>query len=74
MAACAGGGRPTPRDLTERERQVLALVAQGKTNKEVALALAIAERTVEFHVTNLLAKLGLASRVEAAVWAKEHGL
>lgn len=53
---------------------MLALVAQGKTNKEVALALAIAERTVEFHVTNLLAKLGLASRVEAAVWAKEHGL
>jgi DNA-binding NarL/FixJ family response regulator len=74
VAALAGGGRPAPRDLTERERQVLALVAQGKTNKEVALALAIAERTVEFHVTNLLAKLGLASRVEAAVWAKEHGL
>jgi RNA polymerase sigma factor (sigma-70 family) len=60
--------------LTEREREVLALVAEGKSNKEIAQALKVTERTVEFHVSNILSKLGLTSRVEAAVWAKEHGL
>jgi two-component system nitrate/nitrite response regulator NarL len=53
---------------------VLALVAEGKSNKEIAQALKVTERTVEFHVSNILSKLGLTSRVEAAVWAKEHGL
>lgn len=60
--------------LTEREREVLALVAEGKSNKEIAQALKVTERTVEFHVSNVLGKLGLTSRVKAAVWAKEHGL
>jgi DNA-binding NarL/FixJ family response regulator len=60
--------------LTEREREVLALVAAGKSNKEVAQALNVTVRTVEFHVSNILGKLGLTSRVEAAVWAREHGL
>ena len=60
--------------LTEREREVLALVAAGKSNKEIAQALSVTVRTVEFHVSNVLGKLGLTSRVEAAVWAREHGL
>jgi len=60
--------------LTEREREVLALVTAGKSNKEIAQTLSITVRTVEFHVGNVLGKLGLTSRVEAAVWAKEHGL
>lgn len=74
VAALAGEERPAAPELTERELEVLRLIAQGHTNKGIALALGVAERTVEFHVSNLLAKLGLASRVEAAVWATEHGL
>lgn len=74
VAALARHGHPAPADLTERELEVLRLIGQGKANKEIALALGIAERTVEFHVSNLLDKLGLASRVEAALWAKDHGL
>lgn len=59
--------------LTQREQEVLNLIVEGKINLEIAQALSIAERTVEFHVGNLLQKLGVSSRVEAAVWAKEHG-
>ena len=60
--------------LTEREREVLALVAAGKSNKEIAQALQVTERTVEFHVGNILGKLRLTSRLESAVWVKEHGV
>jgi len=60
--------------LTEREREVLSLVAAGGSNKEIAQTLSITVRAVEFHVSNTLGKLGLTSRVEAVVWAKEHGL
>lgn len=59
--------------LTQREQEVLELIVSGKTNAKIAQALSLAERTVEFHVSNLLQKLGVRSRVEAAVWAKEHG-
>jgi DNA-binding NarL/FixJ family response regulator len=58
--------------LTPRERQVLALVAEGLTNREIALRLEVTPRTADFHVSNVLRKLDVASRVEAAVWAKEH--
>jgi DNA-binding NarL/FixJ family response regulator len=58
--------------LTEREREVLQLVAEGLSNKEIAQALYITVRTADFHVSNILRKLGVISRVEAAVWAKEH--
>lgn len=61
------------RTLTEREREVLRLMVTGKSNKEIARALGITERTVEFHVGNLLSKLGAGSRVEAVIWAKAHG-
>jgi len=63
-----------PAKLTEREREVLRLMAEGLSNKEIALKLTITERTVEFHVGNILRKLEVASRVEAVVWAKERGI
>ena len=60
--------------LTEREREVLGLVAQGKANKEIARQLEISERTVRTHVSNILGKLGLASRTQAALYALREGL
>jgi DNA-binding NarL/FixJ family response regulator len=70
--AWAQGERPG--GLTEREFDVLRLVAEGLTNRQIAQALDIAERTVGFHVSNVLEKLGAASRVEAAMWAKDEGI
>ena len=66
---------PAPSEpLTEREREVLALVGQGASNKEIATALFITERTARTHVSNSLGKLGLASRTQAALWAVDHKL
>jgi DNA-binding NarL/FixJ family response regulator len=59
--------------LTGRELEVLHFLEEGRTNKEIALEMQTSERTVEFHVSNILAKLGVKSRLEAALWAKEHG-
>lgn len=59
-------------DLTDRERQVLKMIAAGSSNKVIGNKLGITEGTVKVHVKNLLHKLGLRSRVEAAVWAMEH--
>jgi len=61
-------------ELTEREREVLILVAQGQANKEIAGALGITERTARTHVSNILGKLGLASRTQAALFAVREGL
>lgn len=62
--------RPLNR-LTERERQVLALVAEGKSNKEIARALTISVSTVKAHVSSVIHKLGVESRLEAAVaWTR----
>lgn len=60
--------------LTTREREVLVLVADGRSNREIADALAISERTARTHVSNVLVKLGLASRTQAALWAIREGL
>jgi two-component system, NarL family, sensor histidine kinase DegS len=60
--------------LTPRERQVLSGVTAGLTNKQVAVQLGISDRTVQFHLSNVLGKLGVASRTEAAVLALERGL
>jgi DNA-binding NarL/FixJ family response regulator len=59
--------------LSEREIGVLRLIAAGKTNQEIGLALKISEKTVEKHVSAILAKLHVASRTEAAVYAVQHG-
>ncbi|MDG9922968.1 MULTISPECIES: two-component system response regulator NarL [unclassified Pseudomonas] len=59
-------------DLTDRERQVLKMIAAGLSNKMIGNKLGITEGTVKVHVKNLLHKLGLRSRVEAAVWALEN--
>lgn len=61
-------------DLTQREREILGLVARGLTNKEIAEELVISERTARTHVSNVLGKLGLASRTQAALWAVREGL
>lgn len=60
--------------LTERERQVLEQLAQGKTNKEIALELVITERTVKFHVSSIFTKLGVGNRTEAVTLAARQGL
>ena len=60
--------------LTEREREVAALIAQGKTNREIADILVVSLRTIETHVSTILSKLGVASRSRIASWAVEIGL
>ena len=60
------GGRLREVGLTAAERRVAALVAEGKTNREVAAALVLGERTVETHLTHVYAKLGVRSRTELA--------
>lgn len=65
---------PTDPRLTLREREVLVLLAQGNRNKEIALRLGLRERTVKFHVANVLRKLDVQSRTEALRRALELGL
>jgi DNA-binding NarL/FixJ family response regulator len=68
--------RPQPliEPLSDRELEILRLVASGESNKEIAARLAIAEGTVKNHVTNILGKLGARDRIQAALKAKELGL
>ncbi len=73
-AADAAQGARLPGPLSAREREVIVLLARGFTNRQVADALVIAEGTAERHVANILNKLSLSSRAQAAVWAVEHGL
>jgi NarL family two-component system response regulator LiaR len=68
----------TPRahrtDLTARELEVLRLIAAGRSNREIAGELDVAEKTVKTHVSNVLSKLGVTDRTQAALYAVEHGL
>jgi two-component system response regulator DevR len=61
-------------DLTEQELRVLALISEGKTNREIAEALYLGEGTVRNYVSNILGKLGVSNRAEAAAYAVEHNL
>ncbi|HQR50410.1 MAG TPA: response regulator transcription factor [Methylophilaceae bacterium] len=65
---------PDANRLTPREREIIVMLARGASNKEIARELDLAESTVKIHVQGILRKLNLASRVQAAVFAVEHGL
>jgi DNA-binding NarL/FixJ family response regulator len=70
----AGDAGADPARLTPRERQVLAEVGRGRSNREIARALGLAEKTVKAHVSAILAKLGVHDRTQAAVYAVRAGL
>ena len=75
MAEVARGGSPPGvEELTARERQVLSLLAQGRSNRELATELYVSEKTVKTHVSSILAKLRLTDRTQAALFAVRHGL
>jgi NarL family two-component system response regulator LiaR len=65
---------PAAGSLTPRELEVLALVAQGKHNRDIAAALIISEKTAKMHISNILAKLGLEDRTQMAIYAIQNGL
>jgi two-component system response regulator NreC len=65
---------PSTEPLTPRETEVLKLIVQGYTNRQIGEALSISVRTVEGHRANLLEKLGLHTRVELVRYARDHGL
>jgi len=60
--------------LTEREREVVTLIARGLSNGEIADELVLSKRTVEHHMANILSKLGFANRAQIVRWAMENGL
>ncbi|MFJ6604263.1 response regulator [Streptomyces lydicus] len=68
------GGQGRGTSLTDRESEVLALIADGRSNREIARALVLSEKTVKTHVSNILMKLDLADRTQAALWAVRHGI
>lgn len=70
----ANSGQGRGGSLTEREREVLGLIADGRSNREIARALVLSEKTVKTHVSNILMKLDLADRTQAALWAVRHGV
>lgn len=82
MSAVAGKEAPPPshaaappeEGLTEREQEVLQLIADGRNNREIAEKLVISEKTVKTHVSNILSKLHLDDRTQAAIYALRHGL
>jgi DNA-binding NarL/FixJ family response regulator len=74
LAAALRTPKSAADDLTPRERDVVILIAEGGTNRQIAKRLGVTERTARTHVSNILAKLGLASRTQAAMWAVRHGL
>lgn len=78
LVAVARGGKPNQHSagaqLTSRQREVLRLIAAGGSNKEIAYKLRISVKTVEFHKTNLMARLGLRTTADLVKYALKHGL
>jgi len=74
LAQAARQPPPVGTDLTPREREVLALLTEGMTNKKIAKALTLSDGTVRLHVSNVLSKLGVSNRTEAATLALQHDL
>ncbi|MFC6285243.1 response regulator [Nocardioides sp. GCM10027113] len=76
LGARSGGVRPASAQpqLTARESEVLTLVREGLANKQIARRLDISERTVKAHLTSAFARIGVADRTQAALWAQRHGL
>ena len=70
----SGTGSGRAGTLTEREREVLGLIADGRSNREIAKALVLSEKTVKTHVSNILMKLDVSDRTQAALWAVRHGV
>jgi DNA-binding CsgD family transcriptional regulator len=66
--------RAAPVPLTDREREVLRLLASGSSGKEIAAALAISVATAQRHIANIYAKIGARGRVDAVAYAFEHGM
>jgi DNA-binding NarL/FixJ family response regulator len=74
LTAALRAPRSAADNLTPRERDVVVLIAEGGTNRQIAKRLGVTERTARTHVSNILGKLGLASRTQAAMWAVHNGL
>jgi two-component system, NarL family, response regulator LiaR len=70
----AGSPPPPPLDLTQRELEVVRLVAEGRTNREIAETFVISEKTVKTHISHVLAKLELKDRTQLAIFAIREGL
>ena len=74
VSEMAAGSKDLIEPLTDREQEVLRLLATGLCNRDMGLVLFIAESTVKTHVEHIIGKLGVSDRVQAAVWAAQHGL
>jgi DNA-binding NarL/FixJ family response regulator len=74
LAAKESSGSQTASDLTDRELEVLSLIADGLSNREIAEKIFISQKTVKTHVSSILSKLHLADRTQAAIYALKHGL
>lgn len=78
VALLAEEGHPPPSgrggSLTDREREVLRHIADGRSNREIARVLVLSEKTVKTHVSNILMKLDVVDRTQAALWAVRHGI
>jgi DNA-binding NarL/FixJ family response regulator len=73
LVAAETPGKAPGGALTERESEVLAEIARGRSNREIAAVLVVSEKTVKTHVSNILVKLGVQDRTQAALWAVRHG-
>jgi DNA-binding NarL/FixJ family response regulator len=74
MVLSARSRRDPVAEFTERERDVLSLVAAGMANKNIARRLEISEKTVKAHLTSVFRRIGVDDRMQAALWARQHGL